>query len=619
MLNVLSVANTRRAQGVLCAAVLALAVSTAAAQSARQQSETTLQVQAPLVLEDVVALDGRDQPVHNLKAADFTITDNGKPATLQSFDEHAAPTPTQQAALLASMPKFPNLGVNVFTNYTPTVPDSPLNILLLDALNTPITQQVHARQQILKFLNNQPAGQRMAIFVLSSGLYLLQGFTSDPAVLKAAIDSKGAHPPGSLLLEDPVGADTDEGLYNSNFFECPTCPGEIARQSEEDVATSAVSERVSRTLGAFSQLAHYVSALPGRKNLIWFSAAFPLYILPDYTLGSNPSSPAADYERELRITDDLLARSHVAVYPVDAGGLSGNPATQASHSAPAPVQNMRHGSNPFVTSESNLVQDVFQEHQSLEQMARETGGKAFYNTGDLKAAVEDAIRFGSDYYTMSYTPPSGKWDGKYHRIDVKVKAPGLHLSYRRGYFADDPALDGLGKKQLDTGIMQQVMLHGAPQPSELLFDVRVIPADGISDKLHPGSIADLKLMRPPYRSYQLDTLLDIHNMQMARTNAGLYLGSLDLTIVVYNAGGDVVNTITREVRFNLRPARYANLLAHGLSGSGVIDVPAKGTYFIRVGMRDPASNHVGAVEIPVAGLKSRQAMIVAGAKTAANK
>lgn len=620
MLMALLVPNTRWAQAVLsCTAILTFIASTALPQSAQQQSQTNLKVQVPLVLEDIVVLDSHDQPVHNLKATDFTIIDNGKPARLQSFDEHTAPTPTGQAAQLASMPKVPNLGVNVFTNYTLAPPDSSLNILLLDALNTPLTDQEHARQQILKFLSAQPPTQRMAIFLLSTRLYLLQGFTSDPAVLKAAINSKGAHVPGSPLLEDPVEGDTNKGLYNSDVSECLACLKEMMRQTEEDTATSVVSERVKRTLDAFSQLAHYVSVLPGRKNLIWFSAAFPLYILPDYTLVNNPSSPSAFYAEQLRHIDDLLARSHIAVYPIDARGVMDNPATQSSHIGPAPVRNLGRVGNPSLTSESNFAQGTFQEHQSLDQMAHETGGKAFYTSNDLEAAVEDAIRFGSDYYTVSYTPPSGKWDGKYHKIDVKMNASGRHLSYRQGYYADDPTLDDSGKKRVEASTMQQAMLHGAPQPSELLFDVRVTPADGTMDKILPGTIPDPKLMQPPYRNYQLDTLLDIHYMQMAHVGNDSYQGSLELAVAVYNGAGDVVNTMFREVHLNLNPGLYADRLAHGLTGSGAIDVPAKGTYFIRIGMRDPTSNHVGAVEIPVDSLKSRQDMILAGNKTARNR
>ena len=626
------------------AAVLVFAVQPAQPQAAPggspSQSQLTLQVRVPLVLEDVVVLDNKNQPVHNLKAADFAITDEGKPVVPQSFDEHAAPTPAQQAAMQAAAPKPPALGVNVFTNYTPTPPNSPLNILLLDALNTPITDQVTVRQQMLKYLGAQPAGARIAIFGLGSRLYLLQGFTSDPAVLKAAINSKGAHVQASALLDHPVDAGSGNGLYDDGIDGGIDNSGLLGmgRTFLEFLQTNITTQRVDRTLDAFNQLAHYLSALPGRKNLIWFSAAFPIDIAPDLSLANSdgtvtpkpgedvdidPNKVAAHYGEQVRQTDELLARSQVALYPVDARGLFGNHEEDASSSSYGPSAASAHcigcsQSNGTVDAQSNtnFHQQVAAEHQTMNQMAYDTGGKAFINNNDLKAAVESAIAFGSNCYTMSYTPPSGKWDGKYHKIDVKVNHPGLHLSYRRGYYADDPALDSHGKKQAQTSAMQAAMLHGAPAPGELLLDARVIPDDGTTDKLSPGSHPDSKLMQPPYRSYTLDTLLDIHNMKMTRTDTGSYEGSLEFTVLVYNAAGEVVNTKTRSAHFNLPPGRYADLLAHGLSASQSIDVPVKGSYFLRIGMHDPASGNIGAVEIPVAALKSRQTMIAPAGQSA---
>lgn len=630
--------HVRCPQTIFClAALLGFAIPTAQPQSlsAPAQSQLTLQVRVPLVLEDVVVLDSKNQPVHNLKAADFTITDEGKPVTPQNFEEHAAPTPAQQAALQASAPKPPALGVNVFTNYTATPPNSPLNILLFDALNTPMTDQVTVRRQMLKYLNEQPANARIAIFGLGSHLYLLQGFTSDPAALKAAINTRGAGVQASALLAKPVDGQSEGGLYDDGV----SCFLDLdPKACMEDQYAKSTTERVGFTLAALNQLAHYLSALPGRKNLIWFSAAFPLLIQPDLSL-ANPDGTltpiglgdgakdtfkvAAHYGEQVRQTDELLARSQVAIYPVDARGLFGKPAVPEGDPMGDPITAAPHCISPcsptgaaFLQSDANFLQQTAAEHQTMNQMAYDTGGKAFYNNGDLKAAVESAIAFGSNYYTMSYTPPSGKWDGKYHKIDVKVNHPGLHLSYRRGYYADDPALDSHGKKQAQTSAMQAAMLHGAPAPSELIFDARVIPDDGTMDKLSPGSHPDSKLMQPPYRSYTLDTLLDIHNMQMTRTGTGAYEGSLEFTVLVYNANGAVLNTKTRSAHFNLPPDRYADLLAHGVSASQSIDVPVKGNYFLRIGMHDPASGKIGAVEIPVSALKSRQAMIAAAGQSA---
>jgi hypothetical protein len=78
----------------------------------------------------------------------------------------------------------------------------------------------------------------------------------------------------------------------------------------------------------------------------------------------------------------------------------------------------------------------------------------------------------------------------------------------------------------------------------------------------------------------------------------------------------VVNTKARIEHFSLPPVQYADLLARGVTASTSIEVPAEGTYFLRIGMHDPASNHVGAVEIPIDGLQSKQAMVQAAARSA---
>jgi len=52
------------------------------------------------------------------------------------------------------------------------------------------------------------------------------------------------------------------------------------RQFEQDTQTYQTTQRVEYTLQFLGQLARYLAALPGRKNLIWFSGSFPIYIQP---------------------------------------------------------------------------------------------------------------------------------------------------------------------------------------------------------------------------------------------------------------------------------------------------------------------------------------------------
>ncbi len=642
MMIAISATTAGRVQALLgCAALLFLAVPVAHSQSAPPATQYNLQLQVPLVVEDVVVLDNHNQPVHGLTSADFSVTDEGKAITARYFEEHSAAAPAAPAqSAAASLPLM--LAPNVFTNRNAVPTGAPLNILLLDALNTPMNAQVSVRRQMLKFLTTLPPGVPIDIYGLSTHLYLLQGFTSNPALLKAAINAKGSGAQASALLDNPVsggpGAEA-EGL--AELGELLSVKGQyqelLAMQQfvQGDVAAEQITQRTERTLEAMGQLARYLSVLPGRKNLIWFSGAFPLDIMPNGTQTAAAAvastqmdssaqassamfsnSPQAHFGDIVRVTDDLLRRSQVAIYPVDARGLFTDSAMDASrptsqNGTTFTQQELRGGGSPGgsgwgtegADAVSNFGRETTEEHATMDQMAAQTGGKAFYNNGDLKAAVQSAIALGSNYYTLSYTPPSGKWDGKMHKIDIRVNQPGLHLDYRRRYYADNPSEDEHGHPLPQPSAMQAAMMHGAPDPGGLIFNVSVTAADNTAGQLIPDSRPDPKLMQPPYRTCTLNARLDIHSLNLMPDAAGAHEGTIEFAMVVYDANGDVVNQRARFGHVVLLPDRYAQVLANGLIVRQSIDVPAKGAYFLRVGFHDPASGNVGAVEIPVADLQ----------------
>ena len=142
-----------------------------------------LKSESPLVVLDVVVTDKKGQPVHGLKSSDFTVLEKDQEMTLQSFEEHR----TDQAPPPAPLAPKQALAPNVFTNISDTSSNGPLNVLLMDALNTPIADQMYVREQMLEYVKKVPQGTRIAILGLSNRLYILQDFTTDQAVLKAAV------------------------------------------------------------------------------------------------------------------------------------------------------------------------------------------------------------------------------------------------------------------------------------------------------------------------------------------------------------------------------------------------------------------------------------------------
>jgi hypothetical protein len=99
----------------------------------------------------------------------------------------------------------------------------------------------------------------------------------------------------------------------------------------------------------------------------------------------------------------------------------------------------------------------------MDELAKDTGGQAFFNTNGLGDALTRVSNAGAYFYTLSYVPPNEANDGAFHKIQVKL--PGSYkLSYRRGYFASDPAAEAIEEAKSRRDPAQH--LHG-PRPARL--------------------------------------------------------------------------------------------------------------------------------------------------------
>jgi VWFA-related protein len=573
-----------------------------AAPAQTPQPIPTLKAHTQLVIVDVVVTDSHQNPVHNLKAPDFTLLENKDPQQIKAFEEHTSLSDTKPQPI----PKMPP---GIFTNWTPTPPNSAVNILLLDTLNTPLQDQSFVHDQLKQYIKTAKPGARIAIFGLTTHLNLLQGFTSDPELLKTAINQKSLQ--ASPLLDDPVGG--GNGLQPlsdtvGSFGDAPDIADILSnlKQFDAEQQSFQLQLRARYTLDALNQLARYLTGIPGRKNLIWFSGSFPINILPDGDL-QDPFAVAAGFEDEFRETTNLLTLNQVAVYPVDARGLMVSPSFSAAKSG------SQYGRNPstFGKDDTKFFQQTAAEHATMLQMAQQTGGKAFINTNGLSQAVASAIDSGSNYYTLAYSPTNTKWNGSFRKIQINLQQQGYTLAYRRGYYADDP--NGPTKhvgatattpatKPVDP--MHAAMMRGGPDPTQIILKIRVLPASTApEDTLAEGNILNPHLkVQGPYRRYEIDYAADTRTA-ITQTPDGIYHLDVRFLAYVYDQDGNLINYADNSAHANLSSAIYAGLLQHGLPYHQEISVPVKGQYYIRVGIHDLTGNRVGALELPIAAVK----------------
>jgi VWFA-related protein len=572
----------------LCAALAAsLSVEfSLAAQEANPQSSTTIRQTVNNVLIDVVVTDKSGQPIKGLTKEHFQLFENGTQQQIAFFEEHQAePAPAAPAPL-------PALPPNVYSNVATTAPDTgPTIVLLMDALNTPTGDQVKVRLAMLEYLRKIPQGRQIAIFTLTSKLRMLQGFNSDPAALMAALDQVAAWQKQSHLTDD-AGKDS----YADTAPKLSV--GGASAAGAQDVLSNYVAneqawridQRVAYTLSALNALASYLSALPGRKNLIWFSSSFPLGIGPDAPMpqGFDPSKftsenlgRSRDYDSTLHSTSELLKRARVAVYPMDPSALP----TPSMFSSTQANNDSLHNSGAAINQIDQESSNEISSHSTMDTLADATGGRAFHNTNDLAGAIGTVTQLGSNYYTVAFVPKDANYNGKYRKLVIKVDAPKAKLDYRRGYYAEDPGTSGAGTLA-HPGHTTYALLHGAPALTDILFKVRVTPVENAVSP-HPGVVR-----------YSVTWSIDLSSLKLAQAVDGTMRGTMTFALVAYNSDSKVVNTVSAPAQLNLQPDEYDRYLKTGVQYHQELELPA-GPLSLRVAVVDEGNNRAGATEIPL--------------------
>jgi VWFA-related protein len=574
-----------------------------------QEQVPTLRLTSRAVVVDVVVTDSKGRPVHDLKLSDFNVLESGKPQTVTHFEEHTAAT----SVALPPLPKFPP---GTFTNLSVSPQTGSINVLLLDALNTPLEDQAFVRQEMLKYLKTpRPAGA-MAIFGLNAQLRLLQGFTTDPDLLRAVVSGKKPEMKASPILNNA----SNSGDLNAD---APVDPNAVSldamgnqvttdimaaniKQFQAERASFQLSLRTRVTLEALNLLGRYLGGLPGRKNLIWFADSFPINVLPDGDL-RYPFAAAENMADAFRDTSNLLARSQVSVYPIDARGLLGtNPLNTDTTKVDSTYASAPGAAGAIDSHRETLLEQNTAGQSTMLLMAEQTGGKAFINSNDLKKAVEQAVDAGANYYTLSYAPTNSDWRGDYRKIEVKLAQQGYKLAYRRGYFADDPnaiqhatTAEAAGKQAINIDPMRVAMLFGGPDPTEIVFSATVHPATGTPEPgLAPGNRGDAK--SGPFKRYTVAFKVDGNALAAPATPKGDRRLDMGFAVYVYDSNGKVVDSVANHAANEIPKDSYDAMLRAGLAFRQDVSVPVKGgPYFLRIGVQDQTTSHVGAVEIPI--------------------
>jgi len=601
-----------------CAAA-PLCAQAAADQSANQNQTPTLRTNARAVVVDVVVTKGNDEPVTALRKQDFTVLEDGKPVTVDYFEEHTARTLPPGA-----IPPLPKMPPNVYTN-VPSAPESDaVNVLLLDSLNTPPQFSAYARNEILGYLKNVKPGTRLAIVALNDKLNFVQGFTTDAALLREVVLKQTAPGISSSLVtkNETAGEQELESFLNAD---APSAPGATTASGSSGSANGASGagwanpgapmgttaaeavaaafanyqnyksvQRTRMTLEAVCDIARYLAAVPGRKNLIWFAGGFPVAIFPKFDQRMDDEDNGIML-RQVRKAADLLTKARVAVYPVYANGMMNDDIVSADNRSPSSAPNpSRMASMAGMDNNTASNDDRAGQIAAVNQIASDTGGKAAYNTNDLNAAITRAINDGSHYYTLVYTPTNKKMDGKYRRIDVKVPESHDNLAYRRGYNADDTLAQDV-KPEPDP--LRPLLMRGLPSATQLIYGVRVEPLSPQPPLGATRAGKNPKLTGPTTR-YAVDFMIRWTDVRLDAADDGTHTGKMQIGLMAYDRDGNAVNWVGATQGMALKPEVYAAIQKSGVPAHMEIDLPNTDVY-LETGVYDWSTGKTGTLEIPL--------------------
>jgi VWFA-related protein len=578
------------------------------AQSIQQpQLEPELRVTTRAVLVDVlVNQDGR--PVSGLKQNAFTVLENGKPQAISYFEESNAAPPAQAV----QMPQMPP---DIFTNFSP-FPDPPaVNVLLLDTLNTEMDDQMVVHKQALEFLKSAKPGQRMAIFTMGLGLHFIQGFNDDPTVLAAALNhKKNDEVQNAVMIKSAAETLAQQNLIgmmaSSEAYTTAASPEMIAALEsfikENDNSRSV--DQVQLTLQNLQRLAAFLEGFPGRKNIIWFTDQVPAYFIAGADGGVFSGNPAvAD---EIKRTLSMLAAARAALYPIDARGTSNysvytaENAISTANSQPQQMVGV-NGALAASTLNDDAVRNTAQMNEQI--LAEQSGGLAFANSNGLAQIINKITSSSGHFYTIAYRPTDSDMDGSFRKIEIKVSGGKYALSYRRGYYAVGDTLPGsslavrdekmqdLAAKNPDAvNPLLPFMDLGMPSSEQILYKIRVYPA--------PAAAAPDAVEKLDATNYKVDFALDTTDLHLEPGPDGLRHGTLNISWVVYDRYGNAVSHEDHLVNLAFKPEVYDAVLKTGVQLHAQLTVP-KGEYWLRTGVFDRGSRHVGTMEIPLSAVK----------------
>jgi VWFA-related protein len=534
-------------------------------QDSRRQTPP-FRTEAAVVTVDVVAMDRSGDPVSDLKASDFTITEDGRPQVVQFFQPVLTSEGNATQASLAAERTY-----HYSTNTGPQSRPGRSFVLFFDDVQLTEEQGERARRAIGQFLAEEiRPGDLVSLVAPGKGMRWHARFPDGgPELLKVLASLRGIRPLENaqeqlsdyeayrihVMQDEQVAERVGRRFSNLGVFgreQVNTARDEGPRpekkggtaglieplvQSRAAEAYSRAAARMRVTLDALNRTLDSMAPVRGRKSVIVVSPGFIL-----------------DQELALfRQVEDAARRANIAMYFVDARGLEVQ-AAFASAQFGSPI-------DPRDVGATNA--DLALDAEGAATLAESSGGFSVRNRNDLGAGLRRIGRESQAYYLLGYTPADRRLDGKFRRIGVRVAREGVQVRARKGYYAGGVPSEHAARGEPDA-------LEAALQSPYELADLPVRAAAYVFGKANANDLSALLALEADLRAFQLTPvdgkLTDVLDLRVLVTSlstgeTGRYERAVEIALDGYVPRVDTSAWYPLSQPFDLAPGQYQARIA----------------------------------------------------------